>query len=146
MSTLQVCVVSDISRPVAAVWDKAAAFCAIAAWHPFIAESGPEAEPGPNGGLVRTLTTRDGETLQEELLSCDHVARRIRYAITDSPFPVSFYRAEILVSEKELADSCRITWTAEFEPENQADGPRLHRLFEDEVFRAGIHALASDPE
>lgn len=140
----QVTVEDDISRPLASVWEKVEAFCDIADWHPLIAHSSRETEPGPEGGIVRTLTTRDGGVIREELLACDTTTRSVRYAIITSPFPVTFYRAKIQVIENRTPGSCRIHWTAEFEPQDQKDSDRLRALFRDDVFKAGIRALDED--
>ncbi|MFI6335884.1 SRPBCC family protein [Streptomyces sp. NPDC050535] len=78
--------------------------------------------------------------MREELIACDPEARRLTYTFLTSPFPVTNYCATVEVSETGAA-SCQVTWTATFEPNDPADGPRLRALFAEDVFRTGIEAL-----
>lgn len=149
-----------VRGPAETVWRYLAAFDAISSWHPLLDVSAPEELPGPHGGLVRRLTTAEGELIREELLWLDDERRSLGYSFVESPFPVVGYRAEMLVeplaavgAEGEMrsghmstSSNCRILWSAEFESVDPADGPRLADMFAVDVFEAGIRALAEAVE
>lgn len=135
-----------VAGPASVTWGRFMAFGDIAQWHPLIARSSLEDAPGPGGGIVRALTTHDAAAIREELVACDPAARRLTYTFLNSPFPVSDYRATVEVSETEIAGSCQVTWTATFEPDDPADGPRLRALFANDVFQTGIDALRTQSE
>ncbi|NED06916.1 SRPBCC family protein [Streptomyces sp. SID6648] len=138
---MYVVVRGSVAGRVASVWGRFAAFGDIAQWHPLIEHSALEEGLGPAGGPVRVMGTQDGGIIREELLVSDAAAWTLSYLILDSPFPVSSYRAVVQLSESAVPEQCDIVWSADFEPNDPADGPGLSAMFGEKVFEAGIAAL-----
>ncbi|MFB7245621.1 hypothetical protein CW362_09830 [Streptomyces populi] len=132
---------ADVER----IWQAFSDFGAISAWHPLIATSCLEEVPAATGcsaRKVRLLRTVDGAVIREELLECDERRRTLSYRFLESPFPVSDYRATVVVAEPSGPDGrCQVTWTARFTPHDPAATESLRRAFGDDVFRAGLQAL-----
>ncbi|MFI5868060.1 SRPBCC family protein [Streptomyces sp. NPDC051546] len=130
-----------VSNSAETVWEHFAEFGTIAQWHPLIAYSILEKDPGPSGGPVRIMRTRDGELIREELITCDPTVKRLSYTFLSSPFPVTAYESEVEVTPTENPGQCHITWSATFLPDNPSQGPQLAYLFSNNVFQVGINAL-----
>ncbi|CAM5295307.1 SRPBCC family protein OS=Streptomyces fumanus OX=67302 GN=GCM10018772_01090 PE=4 SV=1 [Streptomyces fumanus] len=110
-------------------------FAAIASWHPAITDSGPG--PGP---ATRQLRTSDGHSITEHLLVNDSEARIQEYVLVSHPFPVTDYRARIEVRPTGT-QRCEVHWSASFRP-TAGDGGAERAMFENEIFRPGLDALA----
>ncbi|MGW1534563.1 SRPBCC family protein [Streptomyces aureus] len=127
------------------VWRAFSDFGGIAAWHPLIAASHLEEVPVATGHaapIVRLLRTVDGAMIREELLERDERRRTLGYRFLDSPFPVSDYRATVVVAAPQGPDGgCEVTWTAQFVPHDPATAESLRRTFGDDVFHTGLRSL-----
>ncbi|MEU8899430.1 SRPBCC family protein [Nocardia sp. NPDC048505] len=126
-------------HPSATVWREIADFGDIHRWHPAIAasrlHSGTDAEPG----CVRELTTADGATLTERLVSLDAAGMEVVYEFVEHPFPVTGYRARMKVLESGDR-TCLVQWSAEFEP-TEGDGRAQRDFFAEKIFGPGLLGL-----
>jgi hypothetical protein len=71
-------------------------------------------------GAVRTVTTKDGAKLVEELLSHQDSTRSLKYRIIDSPLPVSDYVSTLKV--KAAKGGSRVEWSSTFKRKDEAEG------------------------
>ena len=89
-------------------------FCAIASWHPAVAEC---AETQEGDVTYRTLTLKDGGKIKEKLTGTGDLS--YTYEITEGPLPVKNYSSKLWVEEDDEPDRTVIYWQSEFEA---ADG------------------------
>lgn len=108
-----------IARSPEDVWKVVGDLGAIASWVPLL--SGAKVD-----GDTRTCVTEDGGTITERILGRDDDGRRYEYAIVDSPFPLSSYRATMEVQDE--GGQARVVWTVDLEPEEMAS--QMAPLFE----------------
>lgn len=66
------------------------------------------------GGRVRRLANRDGETLVERLVAFDDAARS--YSFLEAPFPVTDHLATLRVHQTDGGKGLRVEWFARFKP------------------------------
>ena len=125
----------DLSASTGVVWEIVGKFSAIDSWLPPIAscEAG-----GDTVGDMRKLTTVDGAVVHECLDSIDDDARTYSYSITDSPLPLSDYRATISVAEGDDGFSV-IHWSSEFEPVGAPEAEVVAIV--EGIYQAGFDAL-----
>ncbi|MGH7929121.1 MAG: SRPBCC family protein [Candidatus Binatia bacterium] len=97
--------------PAEKVWDMIGQFKALADWHPAVESSALE-----EGGQVRRLSLLGGGTIVERLERLDDRSFRYRYAIEQSPLPVSNYVSELQVKKDKDGKGCTVEWSSEFEP------------------------------
>ncbi|WP_176256860.1 SRPBCC family protein [Derxia lacustris] len=101
-----------LAAPVSKVWAVLGSFDGLAKWHPVVAST--EITKGSNNrkGAVRSITTKDGAKLVEELLDYDASAHSMRYRVVDWPLPVTDYVSTLKV----VADGSgsRVVWTGDF--------------------------------
>ncbi|WP_374261244.1 SRPBCC family protein [Zoogloea sp.] len=102
----------DISAPPAKVWDTVRDFGSLA-WHPAVATTVIDKGEKDKRGAVRTVTTKDGATLVEELVSHRDSERQLKYRIIDSPLPVSGYVSTLKV--RSAKGGSRVEWSSTFE-------------------------------
>jgi uncharacterized protein YndB with AHSA1/START domain len=98
----------ELPVPAARAWALVGQPASISDWHPAISES-------PVAGNKRECTLADGARIEEEIRAHDDAARSYTYVITGGPLPVKDYAATIKV-EATGAESCRVEWSANFEP------------------------------
>ncbi len=100
------------------VWELIGGFNALPDWHPSVEKSVLKRK-----GEVRELSLAGGGKIIEKLERLDDGERVYSYTITDSPLPVSNYKATIRVKEDDSGTSV-VEWSSEFEatgaPENDA--------------------------
>jgi hypothetical protein len=96
------------------------------------------------GGRVRQLATRDGETLVERLVTFDDAARSYSYSFLEAPFPVTDHLATLRVHQTDAGKGSRVEWFARFKPNGVSDHEAsqliqvIQRIFDD-----GLKALAA---
>ncbi len=96
------------------------------------------------GGRVRRLATRDGETLVERLVTFDDAARSYSYSFLEAPFPVTDHLATLRVHQPAAGKGSRVEWFARFKPNGVSDHEAsqliqvIQRIFDD-----GLKALAA---
>ena len=107
------------------VWDLISDFCAIAEWHPAVANC--DGSGGNTPGATRVLTIGDdgGPQIHEELLQFDFDQMSYQYKITktdNSAIPVSNYVAVLSVSDNG-DETTKVTWRGEFYRAHQGNDP-----------------------
>jgi hypothetical protein len=119
-----------LAAPAAEVWAAIGPFGALADWHPVVSVCElDEIE----GDTYRVLTTVDGGRLLEQLV--DEGPSHYTYRITESPLPVSDYRATLSVVP-EPDGGCHVYWGSTFEPTADAADDVVGGIYE-----AGFEAL-----
>jgi len=102
----------DISAPPAKVWEAVRDFGSLA-WHPAVGSTTLDKGIKDKRGAVRTVTTKDGAKLVEELLSHQDSTRSLKYRIIDSPLPVSDYVSTLTVQA--AGQGSRVIWRSSFD-------------------------------
>ncbi len=125
----------NLSAPAAVVWEAVGGFSTIGSWLPPIASC--EAD-GDAVGAMRKLTTGDGAVVYERLDAIDDGARTYSYSITDSPLPLSDYRAVISIAEGD-GGSSTVCWSSEFEPMGAPEADAVAVV--EGIYQAGFDAL-----
>ena len=106
----------DISAPPAKVWEAVRDFDSLA-WHPAVGSTTLDKGTKDKRGAVRTVTTKDGAKLVEELLSHQDSTRSLKYRIIDSPLPVSDYVSTLKV--KAAKGGSRVEWSSTFKRKDE---------------------------
>lgn len=92
-------------------------------WHPAVAST--EITRGKEGrkGAVRSITTKDGGKIVEQLVSRSEGKQALQYRIMTSPLPVADYVSTLKVRKAKEGGST-IVWSADFrrKDENPAEG------------------------
>jgi len=96
-----------MNQPAGRVWDLIGDPARIAEWHPALARS-------PREGDLRTCVLPDGVAIRERIEEEDAAARRYRYTMVESPFPVANYVATLQVKEDGPA-RCVVEWYSTFD-------------------------------
>jgi hypothetical protein len=96
------------------------------------------------GGRVRWLATRDGETFVERLVAFDDAARSYSYSFLEAPFPVTDHLATLRVHQTDAGKGSRVEWFARFKPNGVSDheASQLIQLIQ-RIFDDGLKALAA---
>ena len=104
-------VTKQINVPGAAAWAALSAIGGLDRWFPIIDSCSVE---GEGVGAIRTCVLGNGAALLERIDEINHDERRFRYAITDSPLPISNYIGTVELSDANNGGTT-ISWTAEFD-------------------------------
>lgn len=124
------------------VWGVVRDFDGLPAWHPGIATSEIEEDRADaEVGCVRHLTTPDGASIREQLVTLDDVDRSCTYEMLQGPFPIRRYRATIRVLPVTDTGHAFVEWYAHYDAE-AADEPELDRTFASGVFATGLRGLS----
>jgi len=120
--TLHVTETVEIKAPVDTVWATIKDFDGMTKWHPGFAAD--ELVSGSNGkvGAMRKLTIKDGPVITERLLAYDDAKHAFRYAITESPLPITHYTSIISV-QAGSGGMTKVTWSGSFKRKNTSDTP-----------------------
>jgi len=119
----------------AAVWKVIGEFNDLSGWHPMIAATSIVKGTNNAKGAVRSLTTKDGAKIVEELLAYDGKSHSMRYRFLESPLPVKDYVATLAV--KPEGTGSRIVWKSEFKRTGDIDDAKAKELFAG-IYRAGF--------
>ncbi len=83
----------------------------------------------------------DGAELQESIEEINHEARRFRYAINESPMPISDYMGTVEVSDADGGGTV-VSWSAEFDVVEEARDEIVAML--NGAFGDGISGIEQD--
>ncbi|WP_084583496.1 SRPBCC family protein [Sphingomonas azotifigens] len=123
----------ELAVPADVAWRRIGGFDALPDWLPFITRSVLS-----EGGRVRHLTTADGATIVERLMTYDEAGRSYSYHILEAPFPQTAYlstlRAVPIGPER-----CRVDWLGGFSPEGVSEA-EISQLFEG-IYEQGLQGL-----
>ena len=118
----------------AQIWEIARDFCAIKAWHPFVADC---KQTNEGHTILRTLTAKNGVTIKEKLVQSDD--RSYSYEIIESPLPVKNYNAKLWVEEGERPNHTVIHWDAEFDAKGASDDEAKKKI--NDILAAGLKGI-----
>jgi mxaD protein len=123
------------AAPPARVWKIVGDYRGIADWHPAVART--EIVKGRNNarGAVRSIVTRDGATIVEELLAYEGGRRTLRYRIVESPLPVRDYVSTLSVQPE--GKGARVVWKSEFNRSADVDDARAREIIAG-IYQAGF--------
>ena len=98
------------------------------------------------GGRVRRLANRDGETLVERLVAFEDTARSYSYSysLLEAPFPVTDHLATLRVHQTDGGKGSRVQWFCRFEPNGVSDheASQLIQVIQG-IFDDGLKSLAA---
>lgn len=104
-------VTKTLRAPTARIWELISSFHGVERWLPAIKTSTVE---GTGPGARRTCTLQDGAELHERLEAVDPASRRLTYAITASPLPITGYTSSMTVRAVDET-RCELVWRGSFE-------------------------------
>ncbi|MCB1888661.1 MAG: SRPBCC family protein [Rhodocyclaceae bacterium] len=124
-----------------AVWAVLGKFSGLPGWHPAVANT--EIVKGNDNamGAVRSITTRDGAVIVEELLSYDGSAHSMTYRIAESPLPVKGYVSTLAVAPS--GSGSVVFWRSGFERDpaaNDISDDKAREIVRG-IYRAGFEGL-----
>lgn len=122
--------------PADRVWDVVGDFEAIDRWHPAVLGCDAERE---GTGRTRRLDIGAGARLVETLEAYDGERMAYRYTLREGPLPIGAMTAELRVKPDD-ANSCTVEWSAELEPEGEAEEGAAIAAVRDH-FRRGLEHL-----
>lgn len=127
-----------LAAPPAVVWKVIGDYAGLHQWHPVVASS--EITKGKDNvrGAVRTLTTKDGAKIVEELLAYDGKGHSMRYRFLASPMPITDYVSTLAV--KPDGKGSRIVWKGEFNRTGDIDDAKAKEIFVG-IYRAGFEGV-----
>jgi len=96
----------------ARVWAVLGKFSGLPGWHPAVAATDIVKGVDNRRGAVRSVTTRDGARIVEELLAYDAGKHSMTYRIDASPLPVTDYVSTLAVAPSDKGS--KITWSSRF--------------------------------
>lgn len=122
----------------AKVWKVLGDFRGLAQWHPVVAST--DLVKGTNNarGAVRSIVTKDGAKIVEELLAYDGKKHVMRYRIVESPLPVSEYVSTLSVSAE--GKGARIVWKSEFQRTAAVDDSKAREIVAG-IYKAGFEGV-----
>lgn len=95
----------------AKVWAVVKDFGNMQAWHPAIASTKLEKK---GDETFRTLTLKDGGTINEKLRTADDADMKLKYEIVDGVAPVADYNSFMQVTAGPGAGESTVTWVGRF--------------------------------
>jgi uncharacterized protein YndB with AHSA1/START domain len=131
-------VTKQINVPSAKVWDAISGIEGLDRWFPIIQTCKVE---GEGVGATRFCGLGDGAELKENIEEINHAEKRFRYAITDSPLPISNHMGTVEVSDADGGGSV-VSWTAEFDVVAEARDEIVGML--NGAFSDGISGIEAD--
>lgn len=121
------------------IWQRIRDFNALPAWHPAIASSELEGEPGV--GVVRHFHLQDGGELREKLLALSDQDFSCSYSILESPMPLKNYLATLRLRPVTSSGETFMEWWACFDVTDPAAEKETADIVHG-VFASGIQSLA----
>jgi mxaD protein len=94
------------------VWAMLGKFSGLPGWHPAVAATDIVKGVDNQRGAVRSITTKDGARIVEELLAYDASKHNMTYRIKASPLPVTDYVSTLAVAPSGKGST--ITWKSKF--------------------------------
>jgi hypothetical protein len=138
--TLSVTEKIDLAAAPSQTWEAIKDFNGWQAWHPAFASTQITKGQGNAEGTVRVLTTKDGATFTEVLVSHNAASRTYRYRITESPLPITGYVSTLEVKPNKGGSS--VVWSSNFKVEDGASQDEMKKVIAG-VYRAGLDNLGS---
>lgn len=108
---------ADFDAPPAEVWKRIGRFGDLG-WHPAVASTEITKGTDNQRGAVRSIKTKDGAEIVEELLSRSEGKHQLRYRILTSPLPVAGYESVLKVEPQ--GNGSRVVWSSRFNRSAQA--------------------------
>ncbi len=124
---------TDLDVAADQLWSLIGGFNALPDWHPAVEKSELQEE-----GNMRVLSLAGGGEIVEKLEKHDDNERIYSYTITNSPLPVSNYRAEIKVIDNGEGKSS-VEWSSEFSAEGASENEAIDVI--SGIFQAGLDNL-----
>ena len=116
------------------IWAFAGDFCSIKNWHPLVADC-KETQEGND--TFRTLTLKDGGTIEEKLTDKDDLS--YSYEIVESPLPVKNYKAKFWVEPDDEPERTAVYWEAEFDANGASDDEATKKVLD--ILVAGMKGI-----
>jgi len=116
------------------IWAFAGDFCSIKDWHPLVADC-KETQEGND--TFRTLTLKDGGTIEEKLTDKDDLS--YSYEIVESPLPVKNYKAKFWVEPDDEPERTAVYWEAEFDANEASDEDATKKVYD--ILVAGMKGI-----
>ena len=138
--TLSVTEKVDLAAAPSKTWDTIKDFNGWQAWHPAFASTAIIKGEGNTKGAVRVLTTKDGATFTEELVSHSAASRTYQYRIIESPLPITDYVSTLEITESKAGSS--VMWSSNFKVKVGTSEEEMKKTISG-VYRAGLDNLAS---
>lgn len=129
---------ATLEVPPSTAWALLGDFNGLNRWHPAIANSELTSGNGQNKNSKRILTLGDGALIKETLLDYNNSYMSYTYKITESPLPISDYRASIKVA-KNAKGTSTITWKSTFNAAGVEDAKALEIITG--AYEAGLNSL-----
>lgn len=127
----------EINAPADKVWAKVGSFADMG-WLPSIAKTEITSGKADEAGATRVLTTKDGGTINEVLVSYDAQAMTIKYEITEGVLPVREFGATLKVEAAGEGKSV-VTWRSMFKRKDPANPGAKGQ--DDEAAKAAISSI-----
>lgn len=102
------------------VWAVLGKFSGLPGWHPAVAKTDIVEGADNHQGAVRSITTKDGALIVEELLAYLPGERSMTYRIKASPLPVKDYISTLSVTPS--GQGSVVTWHGQFNRDLTAEG------------------------
>lgn len=124
----------------AVVWKMIGDYNALAAWHPVVAKTEIIKGKNNSNGALRSVETKDGAKLIEELLAYDGKKNSMRYRIVESPLPVRDYVSTLSVQAS--GQGSRVVWKSSFDAvhEGGVDDAKAKDIVAG-IYKAGFEGL-----
>ena len=124
------------------VWEAVRDFGNLA-WHPAVGSTTLDKGVKDKRGAVRTVTTKDGAKLVEELLSHQDSTRSLKYRIIDSPLPVSDY---VHLASGRPKGGSRVEWSSTFKRKDEKARRRGRQRRRQEGHQRHLHQRPRRPQ
>ena len=120
------------------IWQLIGGFGSLPNWLSFM----PTSEL-TEGGRVRRLANREGETLVERLVAFDDAARSYSHSFLEAPFPVTDHLATLRVHQTDGGKGSRVQWFCRFKPQgSDHEASQLIQVIQG-IFDDGLKSLAA---
>lgn len=119
-STLSVTETTQVAASPDKVWEVIGDFAGLPGWHPAVLKTDIVKGNNNRKGAVRSITTKDGAKIVEELSAYSSGKHSMTYRIIESPLPVKDYVSTLLVAP--AGKGSRITWKSSFNRDAAAAG------------------------
>jgi mxaD protein len=131
---------TTVAAAPAAVWKIVGSFSGLAGWHPVVAETMLIDGKNNKPGAIRSIKTKDGAIIIEDLQAYDAAKRSMRYHIMESPLPVKNYVSTLSVERN--GKGSRIVWKSDFDAVRSAtvDDAKAQEIVAG-IYKAGFDGL-----
>ncbi len=130
-----------IDAPLDAVWGILRDFNGHARWHPAVARSHIEDDPGADVvGCVRDFRLADGGRIREHLLSLSDADHSFTYCILEASLPLVNYVASVRLKPVTDGDRTFWLWEGRFEPP-PGRAAELSQMVGEQIYTAGFAAI-----